>query len=1130
MKKISYRLLLGLLAVLVVLSACNMNKSQKRVLVFTKTEGFRHQSIPDGVAMVKKLGEENNFEVVHTEDAEEINEENLKKFDAVVFLSTTGDILNARQQADFERFIQAGGGFVGIHAAADTEYDWAWYGGLVGGYFNGHPNNPNVRDATIGLIDGNHPSTTMLPQRWDRTDEWYNYKNLSSQMNVLLNLDESTYEGGTNGENHPIAWYYEYDGGRTFYTGGGHTSESFSEELFVQHVLGGLQWAMGGEAKDYTQATTKRVPLENRFVQTVMAVNLNEPMELDVFPDGRVIVVERKGAIRVYNPTTETMDSVTTFPVHTEFEDGLLGIAIDPNYKDNNWIYMYYSPIGKVVNRLSRFKFTDSLHFASEINMLEVNTQRDECCHSGGSVEFGPDGLLYLSVGDDTNPFASDGFSPIDERPGRSSWDAQRSSANTNDLRGKILRIKPEADGSYSIPEGNLFAEGTANTRPEIYTMGLRNPFRISIDPKRNWLYWGDVGPDAGETDSLRGPKGIDEINQARKAGNYGWPYFRGDTYVYNDYNFATKESGDKFDPEKPINNSPNNTGLTELPPFQRPMVWYGYDESKEFPWVGLGGKNPMAGPIYYSDMYADAESPFPDYFDGTLIFYEWMRNWMFVVHLDEDGNFAKADPFMPNTTFSRPMDMVFGPDGSLYVLEYGQKWFARNMDARLSKIEYIEGNRAPVARILASEEVGGVPLTVEFSASASEDFDGDALTYKWKFPSQTLEGETVSYTFEEAGKFWVELEVKDPTGASATAKQMIQVGNAVPTIAWSIDKGNQTFFWDDTSFDYSVEVQDKEDGSLSGGEIQPEWVTVSISYLPQGEDITEIAQGHQMNTGAAVATSTGEFATGQKLIDESDCKACHGINEKINGPSYSEIAQRYRGQEGAVDQLAGKIIKGGSGVWGETVMSAHPQLTTEQAKQMVEYILSLTKKANSGPSLPVRGTYVATEHIGKGGGGQYVLMASYEDKGNAGIPPILSQGQYVLRSPMVSAESYDLSNAEHMNFEGNIVLGHNDYIGYSDIDMTGVQELIVMIGTRGDAPGAPEIQVRLDEPDGALLGKAGFKNAEGGKALSIPFEVQQGKHDVYIVMKNESIPGRPIAGVSSVYFSNGKGEFLSLK
>ena len=202
---------------------------------------------------------------------------------------------------------------------------------------------------------------------------------------------------------------------------------------------------------------------------------------------------DRRGTIKLYDFATSITKVITQMDVRYENEDGLMGIAVDPDFKENNWIYLFYSAIDETnkeygKQHISRFDLVgDSLIKDSEKILLEIPIRR-KCCHSGGSLEFGKDGLLYIGVGDNTNPFESQGYAPIDERPNRSLFDAQRSAGNTNDLRGKILRIKPEDDGTYSIPEGNLFPEGMENTRPEIYVMGCRNPFRFSIDSKTGFV------------------------------------------------------------------------------------------------------------------------------------------------------------------------------------------------------------------------------------------------------------------------------------------------------------------------------------------------------------------------------------------------------------------------------------------------------------------------------------------------------------------------------------------------------------------------------------------------------------------------------------------------------------------
>ena len=216
-----------------------------QILVFTKTMGYRHKSIEKGVETLKILGKENSFSITQTEDSLQFNDTNLKKYDLILFLSTTMDVLGADQEQAFKNYINNGGNYMGIHAASDTEYDWPWYGKLVGAYFTSHPNDPNVRVAKMNVVNRQHLSTSHLNDTWERNDEWYNYKNINPDMEVLIYLDETSYEGGTNGDNHPIAWYHEFDGGRVFYTGGGHTEESYDEPDFQKHLVGGINYCLG---------------------------------------------------------------------------------------------------------------------------------------------------------------------------------------------------------------------------------------------------------------------------------------------------------------------------------------------------------------------------------------------------------------------------------------------------------------------------------------------------------------------------------------------------------------------------------------------------------------------------------------------------------------------------------------------------------------------------------------------------------------------------------------------------------------------------------------------------------------------------------------------------------------------
>lgn len=225
-----------------------VTETDRRLLVFSKTSGWRHSSIEDGKMALQKLGRENDVDVTLTENAEYFQSDSLKNYSAVIFLNTTETIFNEDQRNAFENYIRSGGGFVGIHSAADTEYDWPFYGELVGAYFDNHP--PGTPNANVLLQDPSHPSTAMLPDVWNRDDEWYNYRGFEKHINVLLTLDTESYEGSDHPGNHPIAWYHDHLGGRSFYTGLGHTGASYTEELFLKHIWGGIEYAMGEQFRD----------------------------------------------------------------------------------------------------------------------------------------------------------------------------------------------------------------------------------------------------------------------------------------------------------------------------------------------------------------------------------------------------------------------------------------------------------------------------------------------------------------------------------------------------------------------------------------------------------------------------------------------------------------------------------------------------------------------------------------------------------------------------------------------------------------------------------------------------------------------------------------------------------------
>lgn len=1142
MKKQRTTIIKGLLKSVFMLFFVNSVFAQTKlnVLVFSKTAAFRHQSIEAGKKALEKMAKEKGFGVNFTEDAGQFTEANLKKFNAVIFLNTTGDILNNEQQSSFERYIQAGGGYVGIHAATDTEYDWPWYNKLAGAWFLDHPMPNNVQKGKFYVTKKNE-LTAGMPDEFERSDEFYSFKDISPKINVVVKIDEKSYTGGKNGADHPISWFQEFDGGRSFYTAMGHTDETFSEPLFLNHLWAGIKYASGGETPKPLDFSKAR-PEENRFTKVVLEEKLDEPVELTVLDKDRVLFIQRKGEVRLYNNKTKTLKTIAKLPVSLKYvnregkesvaEDGLLGLNKDPKFAQNQWIYLFYSSTKGSYNVLSRFTMKgDELVLESEKEMLKVETQREECCHTGGSIDWDKAGNLFLSTGDNTNPHASNGYSPSDERPGRSPWDAQKSSANTNDLRGKILRIKPQPDGTYTIPEGNLFPKGMEKTRPEIYTMGHRNPYRIAVDKRTGKLYWGDVGPDASKPDPNRGAAGTCEFGQASTAGNYGWPHFVGDNKAYNKFDFATNTSGAKWDYLKPMNTSPNNTGLIQLPEAKGAMIWYSYGNSQEFPLLGAGGCNPMSGPVYYKDDFATANRAFPKYYDGKHFIYEWMRGWIMAVSFDKDGNYASMERFMPSYKFSNPMDMEFADNGDLYMLEYGSGWFTANDDARLIRIEYNGGNRKPQIQVAANQMGGAIPFNLKLTAKGTTDADGDVLKYTWKVTSKNgfvkvIPTQDANLTLTKAGVYKATLTVDDGKGGINSQSMEITAGNEPPILSLEMPKANKSFYIANKSFDYEIKVKDKEDGELDNG-ISAENVAVNIDYLAEGYDKNMIAMGHRS------ADASAAYATGKKLIEGSDCMACHKKDSKSIGPAYREVSLKYKGDNKALETLTKKIISGGSGVWGETAMAAHPQISTNDASEMVKYILNI---ANEKPksALPVKGSFTTKAPASDKNKGVYIVRAAYEDQGANGLPALKSEQSFVLRNSKFDPHGFDeYVDINKMAFGGNnlaIPSKSGAYMILKQVDLTGVSE--IQVGATAPKPqlGAVggTIEARLGSPTGPLLGRSAFLEPSDKmdftpKTVSIPLNLPNnldGKpQDICIIFSNSKADAGSLMVVMGLEF-----------
>ena len=630
-------------------------------------------------------------------------------------------------------------------------------------------------------------------------------------------------------------------------------------------------------------AAAQAPPPDSEFQKVVIDATPGEPIDLAVLPDGRVLHTERSGEVWLHDPDTGLKTLAAKLDVYQHDEEGLQSIAIDPNFEQNGWIYLYYSPpldtpvddpstptvnegdapeFGTAADfarfegyiQLSRFQWSgDTIDLDSEQEILRVPVDRGICCHVGGDIVFDEDGKLLLSTGDDTNPFQSDGYAPIDERQGRNpAFDAQRSAANTNDLRGKILRITVSEGGGYTIPEGNLFVDDDPLTRPEIYVMGLRNPFRIEYNQRTGELYVADYSPDASVPNPLRGPAGQGKWTVVTEAGNYGWPYCASAELPYVDYDFATGVSGEQFNCDAPVNESPNNTGLTELPPVTQPDVWYSYDLSAEFPELGTGGIGPMAGPAYVYDAKVANKrnsTAWPAYYDNVPLFYEWTRDYI-KAFFTKGGDLTRIEDVLATFDFDNPIDIEFGPDGSLYVLEYGDGFFGKNLPgAELARLDYVGagGNRTPTVTVSASDTEGPAPLTVQFTADVS-DPDGDRLRYAWDFDADgkvDSRQQNPTHTFTEDGLYRATLQVTDQRGRSSSDYVEIIVGQR-PVVRFVTPTEGQPFAFGDT-VQYEVVVEDDT--------LPADWCSrVRVTYM-LGHD----THGHPQTTAAGC---TGSITT----------------------------------------------------------------------------------------------------------------------------------------------------------------------------------------------------------------------------------------------------------------------------
>ncbi|WP_406104707.1 ThuA domain-containing protein [Micromonospora globbae] len=721
------------------------------------------------------------------------------------------------------------------------------------------PQRPPVNRAVVDIVDRHHPATASLPMTLTRSDRWDNWDpNPIGTVHTVAQVEERHYDPGpgANGPFHPVSWCRDYEGGRSFYTGMGHTEGSYGEDAFRAHLAGALDWTTGRVRGDCqaTIAANYRIERLTAANQPGQLDQIGEPHGLTIAPDGTVFYVGKAacptgpipdwddpdvglgcGTIHSWDPRTRQVKLLTTLQVMgnrgsgselVKNEEGLLGIVPDPAFADNGWLYVYWMPhesidrekrIGqRTISRFTYDRQAQTIDQATRKDLLRFPVQIHSCCHAGGGMAFDAEGNLYVGSGDNNSSEGSQGYSGNNwtrEYAGISFQDARRTSGNTNDLAGKIIRIHPEPDGTYTIPEGNLFPPGTPKTRPEIYVMGVRNIARLQVDPERQWLTAGWVGPDASSPSPELGPAKYETATIITSAGNQGWPYCMGNRQPYRDRsNTDASVLTGWYDCDNLRNESPRNTGLVDIPPARDNMIWYSpdgggpvfpkradgsglptyvaADATYTQPYLRGGGQAVMSGPTYHRDRVDTGSGvAWPEHWDDKwLIGDQSNANNRVAVTVDPAG-VPRAEPpvFAESLRAIIPggngdnrlqswMDAKFGPDGALYMLDYGGGFFSLHPNQKLVRVVYTGGapTPAPAANAVA---VQNKPLTMAFTGSRS-----GGVSYRWEFGDGATSTEAnPRHTYARVGTYPARLTVRYADGETATVRTTVTVGCAVP-------------------------------------------------------------------------------------------------------------------------------------------------------------------------------------------------------------------------------------------------------------------------------------------------------------------------------------------------------------
>ncbi|SCG68947.1 ThuA domain-containing protein [Micromonospora inositola] len=723
-----------------------------------------------------------------------------------------------------------------------------------------------VQRAVVDVTDRQHAANKGLPLTWTRSDQWINWDpSPIGKVHTIAQVEEGTYNAGLsgNGAFHPISWCQDYDGGRSFFTGMGRTEASWTtDKQFQGHLAGAIKWTTGMVRGDCqaTIASNYRIERLTATNQAGQLDQIGEPHGLTVAPDGKVLYIGKAacptgpiaswddpkvglgcGTIHQWDPKTKQAKLLTTLAVMgnrgsgselVKNEEGLVGITLDPKFAQNGWVYVYWMPhesidrdrrIGqRTVSRFTYDAANQSLDQGTRKDLLHWDTQIHSCCHAGGGMTFDESGNLYIGSGDSNSSGGSNGYSGnnwTQDYKGTSFQDARRTAGNTNDLNGKILRIHPEADGTYTIPQGNLFTgkeEGGGRARPEIYVMGVRNIARIAWDPVNHWLTAAWVGPDAGGPSPDLGPAKYETATIITSAGNQGWPYCMGNRQPYRDRSSADANvlTG-WYDCDNLKNESPRNTGLVNIPPARDNMIWYSPqgggpvypkrtdgsglptyvpgEETFTQPYLKGGGQAIMNGPTYQREKVdVDSGVAWPAYWDNKwFIGDESNANNRIAVTVDPDKVADHGPPAFAEdlrqiirsgsgaNQLQSWMDAKFGPDGALYMLDYAGGFFSLHSNQKLIRVAYQGGPATPrpsdaIARAVAQSS----PKTIAFSSAKA-----GGVAWEWNFGDGSAPSHEANptHTYADYGTYQATLKVTYADGEVATAKIEVVAGCAAP-------------------------------------------------------------------------------------------------------------------------------------------------------------------------------------------------------------------------------------------------------------------------------------------------------------------------------------------------------------